>query len=151
MKLKANYLHLTGYRLPTEAEMEYACRAEAVTSRYYGESVELLGKYGWYIGNSGGRSRPVGSLKPNDFGLFDMHGNVWCWCQERWKDYAQAQGGKPTEDIEDILDVKDGESRVLRRGSFFVGALGVRSAERAYDVPAGRHGDFGFRPARTFP
>jgi formylglycine-generating enzyme required for sulfatase activity len=150
MKLKANYLHLTGYRLPTEAEMEYECRAETVTSRYYGESEELLGKYGVYAGNSGGRTWPVGSRKPNDFGLVDMHGNVWCWCQERWKDYAQAQGGKPTEDIEDILDAKDGESRVLRGGSFVDIPLFVRSAVRTDNGPAYRGNLLGFRPARTF-
>src|SRR5262249_54429099 len=82
MKLKANYLSLAGYRLPTEAEWEYACRAGVETNRYYGESEELLGKYGVYSGNSRDhRSWPVGSLKPNDLGLFDMHGNLWCWCQ----------------------------------------------------------------------
>ncbi len=75
--MKENYLSLTGYRLPTEAEMEYACRAGAVTSRYYGETEELLAKYGWYLQNSKERTWPVGSKKPNDLGLFDMHGNVY--------------------------------------------------------------------------
>src|SRR5262249_47668534 len=103
MKLKANYLSLTGYRLPTEAEWEYGCRAGAETSRYYGESKELLRKYGMHTGNSGDRSWPVGSLKPNEFGFFDMHGNVWCWCQESQKEYARPQGREPAEDIEDIL------------------------------------------------
>jgi formylglycine-generating enzyme required for sulfatase activity len=150
MNLKANYLSLTGYRLPTEAECEYACRARAVTSRYYGESVELLGKYGWYVGNAGGRSWPVGSLKPNDFGLFDMHGNVWCWCQERYKDYAQGQDGKALEDNEDIQDVNNEEGRPLRGGAFVNTPLYVRTAFRSRDGPAFRNVFIGIRPARTF-
>src|SRR5207245_1595842 len=85
MKLTADYLRRTGYRLPTEAEWEYACRAGAVTSRYYGQTEELLGKYAWFFGNSQELTWSVGSLKPNDLGLFDMHGNVYCWCQERYR------------------------------------------------------------------
>jgi eukaryotic-like serine/threonine-protein kinase len=76
-KLAEKYLSHTGYRLPTEAEMEYATRAGAVTSRYFGETEELLPRYAWYVTNSQDRTWPVGSKKPNDLGLFDMHGNVW--------------------------------------------------------------------------
>jgi formylglycine-generating enzyme required for sulfatase activity/tRNA A-37 threonylcarbamoyl transferase component Bud32 len=90
-RLKANYLSLTGYRLPTEAEWEYACRAGAVTSRSYGETAELLDKYGWYYDNAHARTRPVGSKKPNDLGLFDVHGNLYTWCQERYRDYAETK------------------------------------------------------------
>jgi eukaryotic-like serine/threonine-protein kinase len=150
MKLKANYLRLSGYRLLTEAEWEYACRAGAVTSRYYGESVELLRKYAWYVSNSGGCTWPVGSLKPNDLGLFDMHGNVWCCCQERHKNYAQDPGGKPIEDNEDILsEVNDKEGRVGRGGSFDTQPEYVRSANRDSDTPSYRGWNVGFRPART--
>jgi serine/threonine protein kinase/formylglycine-generating enzyme required for sulfatase activity len=150
MKLKPNYLRLTGYRLPTEAEWEYACRAGAATSCSYGETAELLGNYGWYIGNSPEQTQPVGSKKPNDWGLFDMHGNVYNWCQERHRSYEAAKPGKVIEDIEDVLNIISTDGRVLRGGSFINPASGVRSAFRARDVPANRGYVFGFRPARTF-
>ena len=76
MTIPADVLERTGYRLPTEAEWEYACRAGAVTSRYYGLSAELLGKYARYLANSEEHAWPCGSLLPNDLGLFDMLGNV---------------------------------------------------------------------------
>ena len=104
-KLKANYLSLTGYRLPTEAEMEYATRAGAVTSRYYGETEELLPKYAWYQKNSQEQTWPVGSLKPNDLGLFDVQGNVYTWCQESYKGYPTVKEGEADEDKEDILSI----------------------------------------------
>ena len=90
-KLKANYLSLTGYRLPTEAEMEFATRAGALTSRYFGETEDLLPKYAWYTKNSQEKTWPVGSLKPNDLGLFDVQGNVYTWCQESYKAYPQGK------------------------------------------------------------
>ena len=83
MTIPADVLKRTGYRLPTEAEWEYACRAGTVTSRYYGVSVELLGKYAWYQANSQDHAWPGGSLLPNDLGLFDMLGNVFEWVQDR--------------------------------------------------------------------
>jgi formylglycine-generating enzyme required for sulfatase activity len=151
LKLKANYLSLPGYRLPTEAEIEYACRAGAATARYYGETDELLKQYAWYLGNAAERTWPVGSLKPNDLGLFDMHGNVWCWCQESYLAYPQSRGGKVIEDIEDKLSINTQESRVLRGGASIYRASYVRSALRNGNVPSFRYFLVGFRPARTLP
>jgi formylglycine-generating enzyme required for sulfatase activity len=149
--LKKNYLSLHGYRLPTEAEKEYACRAGAVTSRYYGETDELLAQYGWYQQNSKDRTWPVGVKKPTDLGLFDMHGNVWNWCQENFKgDYAVSKGSTALEDGEDSLQIVSTNSPVLRGGSFGNQALYVRSAYRIRNVPSLRTNDVGFRPARTF-
>jgi formylglycine-generating enzyme required for sulfatase activity len=148
--LKENYLSLTGYRLPTEAEWEYACRAGAVTSRYYGETQELLPKYGWYFKNSGERTWPVGSKKPNDLGLFDMHGNVYTWCQERFKEYERDKEGEYIEDKEDVLNIDEGAGRVLRGGSFDYPASSLRCGYRNRNVPAGRLNYIGLRPARTF-
>jgi serine/threonine protein kinase/formylglycine-generating enzyme required for sulfatase activity len=150
-KLKANYLSLTGYRLPTEAEWEYACRAGAVTSRYYGETEELLPQYGWYFRNTlGERTWPVGSKKPNDLGFFDMHGNVYTWCQESYQEYPVPKGFEAIEDIEDTLNIIPTTSRVLRGGSFLNPASLVRCAYRTWTVPPTRLYRVGFRPARTF-
>src|SRR5262249_34825436 len=140
----------TGYRLPAEAEWEYACRARAVTSRYYGETEELLPRYGWYLKNSGERSWSVGIKKPNDLGLFDMHGNVWTWCQETFAAYSTMKDGERIEDKEDIYSINNQNSRVVRGGSFDNQASNVRSADRNRDAPADRSNDTGFRPARTY-
>src|SRR5262249_35669484 len=138
MKLKANYLSLSGYRLPTEAEWEYACRAGAATSRCYGETAELLSHYGWYYDNSLGQTQPVGTKKPNDWGLFDMHGNIWNWCQERHKPYAAVKQGERLDDIEDTFSITIINSRVLRGGSFSNPASMVRSSYRTLRGPADR-------------
>jgi formylglycine-generating enzyme required for sulfatase activity len=149
VELKSNYLSLTGYRLPTESETEYATRAGADTSRYYGESEELLPKYGWYNKNSQGKTWPVGGLKPNDFGLFDVQGNVFTWCQESSRPYPSVEGEGATEDREDGLVVSNSMGRALRGGSFEAQVSYVRSASRISNVPTFRPSDFGFRPART--
>lgn len=150
-KLQANYLSLTGYRLPTEAEVEFATRADAVTSRYFGESKELLGKYGWYRENSEERTWPVGSKKPNDWGLFDAHGNIFTWCQERYKEYPIGGVNEVIEDKEDGLVIAGTDSRVLRGGAF-VGSAGLaRCALRLANQPENRGNFIGFRPARTYP
>ncbi len=151
MRLAPDYLRRTGYRLPTEAEWECACRAGASTARYFGASDELLGEYAWYVANAGNRSRPVGGRKPNDWGLFDMHGNVWVWCQERYLDPEDgAQPDTPAvEDNEDILDVADKDYRLLRGGSYYNPPAYVRAAERYWYVPTHHFRNIGFRVART--
>jgi formylglycine-generating enzyme required for sulfatase activity len=149
--LKAKYLRLTGYRLPTEAEWEYACRAGAVTSRYYGESEELLAKYSWYLQNSQARTWPVGGKKPNDLGLFDLHGNVHAWCQEGYKGaYPVPKDGGAFEDKKDVLSIVSAAGRVMRGGSFITRASLVRSDLRSGHLPTSRNTHVGFRPARTF-
>jgi formylglycine-generating enzyme required for sulfatase activity len=148
-RLKANYLGLCGYRLPTEAEMEYATRAGATTARYFGETEELLPKYAWYVKNARDRTWPVGSLTPNDLGLFDVQGNVFTWCQESYKPYPDE--GKMADDREDGLAVPGTQSRALRGGSFVTPAPIVRSAYRISYVPTLRIFSVGFRLARTLP
>jgi formylglycine-generating enzyme required for sulfatase activity len=121
-----------------------------VTSRYYGESEELLGKYAWCMHNSANRSWPVGGLKPNDFGLFDMNGNVWQWCQERYRRDISGSGGKTVEDEEDGASVSPKDQRVLRGGSFINQSVYARSASRNGIVPTFRFFSTGFRVVRTF-
>jgi formylglycine-generating enzyme required for sulfatase activity len=151
MKVKPNYLELEGYRLPSEAEWELACRAGAVTSRYFGEAEDLLGRYALYSKHSLGRwMLPVGSLKPNDLGLFEMLGNALEWCQEGVAWYEPAWLGRASEDKEDKRDITDKLVRVLRGGSFNIRASVVRCANRFGSVPSYRVNDLGFRPARTF-
>jgi serine/threonine protein kinase/formylglycine-generating enzyme required for sulfatase activity len=145
MKAAPDYLERTGYRLPTEAEWEYTCRAGAVTSRYYGETEKLLGKYAWFTKNSlDSGVLPGGNLKPNDLGLFDMLGNMMEWCQEKKTPYA------PGDDREDKSAITNKDSRIIRGGSFSVLAALVRSAYRGWIQPTVRNVYVGFRPARTF-
>jgi formylglycine-generating enzyme required for sulfatase activity len=150
MKMAANYLKRTGYRLPTEAEWEYSCRAGAVTRYYFGDSEELLPKYVWWKNNSQSKSLPVGILKPNDLGLFDMLGNNWEWCQNLYEPYGAGADGKAVEDLEEIVDITNRDSLVLRGGDFNGSTSLVRSAERSGHVPADQYVyDWSFRPARS--
>jgi formylglycine-generating enzyme required for sulfatase activity len=145
MKVRANALSLSGYRLPTEAEWELACRAGSVTAWSMGDAEDLLGKYAWYIANSPTRSQPVGLLRPNDLGLFDLHGNAWEWCQNGFEDF--------TDNMKHLNEdkVDDKSSRYLRGGAFYILPLDLRSAYRVRYAPAIRVNYVdGFRPARTF-
>jgi len=152
MRGKQNYLSLRGYRLPSEAEWEYACRAGARTVRYFGQTDELLPAYAWYEGNSSNRTWPVGRLKPNDFGLFDICGNVWDWCHGRSSTYGES--GEDAEDVAIVQDSKsvgDSESRVLRGGAFNNLPRTLRLAYRYFVLPGDRGISAGFRVARTYP
>jgi formylglycine-generating enzyme required for sulfatase activity len=149
MKAKENFWELSGYRLPTESEWEFACRAGSVTSRYYGQSEILLPQYAWHVSNSKDLTWPVANLKPNDFGLFDMQGNVREWCYDAYRRYRVASK-QATDDVPGTEELSDTVSRLLRGGSFALSSS-VRSAYRSWDLPAGRYFHSGFRPARTYP
>jgi formylglycine-generating enzyme required for sulfatase activity len=125
------------YRLPTEAEWEYACRANTVTAYSFGNSPASLAEYGWYDSNSDGKLRAVAKKKPNPWGLFDMHGNVWEWCSDRFAD-SLLGGVDPT-------GPSDGPSRVFRGGFFGFSAPYCRSAFRFGAGPSGCDATFGFR------
>jgi formylglycine-generating enzyme required for sulfatase activity len=140
MKVKANHQALSGYRLPLEAEWEYACRAGTATAWSHGSDEAMLRHYAWYATNAGDTMHPVGSLKPNGLGLFDVHGNAYQWCK----------GVYGNEISKEIVVVQNIDSRALRGGSFNVDAWDVRSASRGWYEPRNRSGGSGFRVARTY-
>ena len=125
------------FRLPTEAEWEYACRAG--TTGEYNVPGESLDNLGWYDGNSNDTTHPVGGKRPNAWGLYDMHGNVWEWCADWYGDY-------PSGTVTDPTGPSNGSRRVLRGGSWFDGARDCRSASRDCNHPANRdYYCYGFR------
>ncbi len=125
-------------RLPTEAEWEYACRAGNPGAYCFGDAESELEQYAWYAENSGGKTQPVGQKKPNPWGLYDMHGNVWEWCQDWYSDYSKKPVTDPTGPVK-------GTSRVLRGGSWGVGPTNLRSAYRLNCASVTRSDNFGFR------
>jgi eukaryotic-like serine/threonine-protein kinase len=149
MTMAPDYLRRTGYRLPTEPEWEYCCRAGADTVFAFGESQDLLGKYAWFGANSLNKSHPVGTLRPNDLGLFDMHGNAHEWCQDVYKAHGNSRAGKTTDDVEGVTEAKNSDHRVVRGGSFVVQPGYARTALRFFNVPSQRDDSDGFRVVRT--
>ena len=131
------------FRLPTEAEWEYAARAKTQTAYSFGDDPSQLNNYAWHSANSGGTTHSVGQKQPNKFGLYDMHGNVWEWVTDM---YHKNYKGAPKDGS---AWVSGGSNRVLRGGSWNYVPRRVRSADRDIFDPAGRNEDIGFRVART--
>src|SRR5262249_21291721 len=150
-KLPADYLERTGYRLPTEAEWEYACRAGAVSSRPYGRAEEWLGEYGWYVSNSGRAVHPTGRVKPNDLGVFDILSNALAVCCDPYSGaYEPAKGNRALSDALVDAEFSDQVVRVQRGGTFDGTPAFLRSADRNGGRPTLRFTNYGLRPARTY-
>ncbi len=136
------------YRLPTEAEWEYACRSGSSDIWHFGSDSTLLGQYAWYSENSGSQTHPVGQLQPNAWGFFDMHGNVWEWCQDTYISDVYATLQTQTPSVNPIYG-SSGSMRVIRGGSWYNFPARVRSSARNYGGPAHPYHDVGFRLVRT--
>lgn len=137
---KLNAVANGGFRLPTEAEWEYACKAGTNTAFWFGE--DITPKDANYGGSNLGRPVAIGKYKPNAFGLHDMHGNVWEWCEDWYGAYAEGQ----------LIDPKGpakAERRCARGGSFFDPESDARSANRYAAAEGSRVGYIGFRLTRT--
>ena len=128
-----------GYRLPTEAEWEYACRAGTTTA--YNTGANISDNMGWYSDNSGVKPHPVGQKPANAWGLYDMHGNVWEWCWDWYKSYS-------TEAQNDPVGAVTGSYRVERGGCWSNPGANLRSAYRINGSPYSRYGSSGFRLVR---
>jgi formylglycine-generating enzyme required for sulfatase activity len=133
-----------GYRLPTEAEWEYACRAGSTTRYSFGDDAASLGEYAWFDGNSGEKTHPVGQKRPNAWGLYDMHGNVWEWCRDGWD--ADYYKNSP---VADPLGPSQAAFRVIRGGGWNFNPRHARSANRDWITPGLRYDFLGFRLARV--
>jgi formylglycine-generating enzyme required for sulfatase activity len=129
------------FTLPSEAQWEYACRAGTTTLYNFGDADELLGDYAWYGANSNGTTHPVGTKLPNDWGLYDMHGNVWEWCLDSWHlDYT----GAPTDGS--AWEPETGYYWGVRGGSWAYDPWYCRSASRNnYYSPGSGDSGIGFR------
>jgi formylglycine-generating enzyme required for sulfatase activity/predicted DNA-binding WGR domain protein len=132
------------YRLPTEAEWEYACRAGSKTAYSFRKSSKKLGDYAWFEKNSNDRTHPVALKEPNAWGLYDMHGNVSEWCSDWYGDYPEGA-------VTDPSGPEKGSDRVLRGGSWGDDAAYCRSASRYADAPTFRTSYNGFRVALSSP
>jgi len=130
------------YRLPTEAEWEYAARAGTTTAYSFGDNPAQLDEYAWNSQNAGSQTHDVAELKPNPSGLYDMHGNVWEWTQDWYGNY-------PAGAVTDPTGPATGSDRVLRGGGWSSYPGGLRSAQRLGYSPGGRYSFFGFRLCRT--
>jgi formylglycine-generating enzyme required for sulfatase activity len=136
-----------GYRLPTEAEWEYACRAGTTTRYSFGQDPARLDAYAWFADNASGRPQPVASKRPNPWRLYDMHGNVWEWCWDWYKYYSLKQ----IRDWDALQDFILPKYRVRRGGSFGNSPEFLRSAVRVRVHPEDRDRFSGFRCVRVPP
>jgi len=148
---RLSYYTNQDYRLPNEAEWEYACRALTseplfVTDYHFGNDESQLGNYAWYSQNSNGQTHPVGQKKPNAFGLYDMHGNVWEWCLDQ---YHESYEGVPTDGSAWVDKSNPNHPRILRGGAWGFNAWFCRCAYRDLSKPIDRLTDFGFRVVCT--
>jgi formylglycine-generating enzyme required for sulfatase activity len=132
------------FRLPSEAEWEYACRAGTTTAYSFGDNASLLGEYAWYSDNSGSKTHPVGQKKPNPWGVYDMHGNVWEWCQDSYEKYG-GEGDLIRKTGKAITKENDNRFRQLRGGSWSDYARDCRAAYRYRDNARNRSNSIGFR------
>lgn len=140
---------LTGkdFRLPTEAEWEYACRAGTQTHYYFGDDKYQLSKYAWFNPISDSKTHPVGLKKPNNWGLYDMSGNVWEWCEDPWHD-SYAEKPESIKNDGNIIYPNSNESRhIMRGGSWCYYSSNCRSAYRIEDYADIAYGWHGFRLA----
>ncbi len=151
MILPAGMLVRTGYRLPTEAEWEYACRGSTTTSRFYGAGESLLTRIRMVCWEFAGSPYPVGLLKPNAYGLFDMYGNASEWCHSRFLNYPTDDHHPVAMDKLDLFTETPGgnQTAIIRGGSFVHPGQELRSAGRLGEPPAARYLMYGFRIVRT--
>ena len=129
-----------GYRLPTEAEWEYACRGETTTAYFFGN--EITPKDANFGGSNLGKPVPVASKDANAYGLHDMHGNIWEWCEDLYGAYVEGK-------VADPKGVEVGDKRVVRGGSFYDSESDARSSNRYAVPPSTRNGYIGLRLVRT--
>jgi fructan beta-fructosidase len=130
------------FALPTEAQWEYACRAGSTTKYCFGDDESRLGEYAWFIANSEFKTHPVGGKKPNAWGLYDMHGNLWEWCQDWQRPYT-------AEEVTDPSGPASGWSRVFRGGCMADQADGLLSIIRESDAPGMKNMALGLRVSRV--
>jgi formylglycine-generating enzyme required for sulfatase activity len=144
---KGKLLGANSYRLPTEAEWEYACRAGSQWRFGFGDAYASLGNYAWFEDNSVGKTHPVGRKRANAWGLHDMHGNVWEWC---WDAYdGQYYASSPADDPRGP-DFTGAQDRVVRGGSWSLNPGSCRAAKRYPGAPGDRDFNLGFRVARVW-
>ncbi len=144
-KLNAKSLPGGGkFQLPTEAQWEFACRAGSTTRYCFGDDESGFGEYAWHDANSGSKTHSVGEKKPNAWGLYDMYGNVWEWCQDWYDgaDYAKSRTDDPT-------GAATGWNRALRGSCWYCPAAGCWSAFRSYRAPECQIDSLGLRVSRV--